>query len=371
MTDYTKSIRNILMVLLIITIFFVMKTLSHLLIPLTLAGLMTMLSLPLIDLLRKLKFPRFLITVTVAVITIAILWIVIGMIGGIIDQLIQDRELLARQLYHRIDSLVLWVDKTLPVLDVNDVNNLLDDFYQMLSPKKIASLIGTLLGDLVSGFGSSVFLFLLYYLFLLTGATGYSAYIKYVMGSDDEGAKKELHEQTQKSIADYMAIKTLVSLATGIIVGLICTLFGLRFAFFWGFIAFIMNYIPSIGSFAATIFPFLMAVIQFDSFGTTLALVATLVFTQLVVGNVIDPMLMGNRLRFNPVSILFGLLFWGYIWGLPGMLLSVPFMVIIRLLLERHDDFAILARVMGYPEKPRRNPRFSLAKIITQLSKRR
>ncbi|RLW70042.1 MAG: hypothetical protein B6D68_01320, partial [spirochete symbiont of Stewartia floridana] len=109
----------------------------------------------------------------------------------------------------------------------------------------------------------------------------------------------------------------------------------------------------------------------FDSFGTTLALVTALVSTQLIVGNIIDPMLMGDRLRFNPVSILFGLLFWGYIWGIPGMLLSVPFMVIIRLLLERHDDFAILARVMGYPDKPRRNPRFSLSKFIIQLSKRR
>ncbi len=368
MAEYTKSIRNILMVLLIMTIFFVLKTLAHLLIPLTLAGLLTMLSLPFIDLLRKWKIPRFLITVTVAFITIAILRIVIGMIGGIIDQIIQDRELLARQLYLRIDSVVSWIDKNLPVLDVN---SLLDDFYQMLSPGKIASLIGALLGDLVSGFGSSILLFLLYYLFLLAGATGYSAYIKYVMGSDDSGTKKELHEQTQKSIADYMAVKTLVSLATGIMVGVICALFGLRFAFFWGFIAFIMNYIPSIGSFAATIFPFLMAVIQFDSFGTTLALVTALVSTQLIVGNIIDPMLMGDRLRFNPVSILFGLLFWGYIWGIPGMLLSVPFMVIIRLLLERHDDFAILARVMGYPDKPRRNPRFSLSKFIIQLSKRR
>ena len=363
---YTKSIRNILMILLIIAIFSVLQTLSHLLIPLALAGLLTMLNLPLVSFLEKRKVPRFLITLIVASLSFIVLRVVAGMIKGVIEQIIQDRDVLAQQLRQRIDAAIAWFGGIVPSVDIDAV---LSEFNRMLSPGNIAAMIGTLFGKVISSFGSSLLLFLLYYLFLLSGATGFRAYREYVVGPDSSGKKKELSEQTQKSISTYMAMKTLLSLLTGILVGLICWAFGLQFAFFWGFIAYIMNYIPSIGSIAATVFPALMAIIQFDSLGTVTALLAGLTIVQITVGNIIDPMLMGNRLRFNTVSILFFLLFWGYIWGIPGMLLAVPFMVITRLLLERHDEFAILARLMGYPDKPPRKRLRLLSRIVARRKK--
>ena len=114
----------------------------------------------------------------------------------------------------------------------------------------------------------------------------------------------------------------------------------------------------------ATVIPVFMAVIQFDSAGMVLGILICLGASQFVIGSVIDPMIMGNRLKLNTVTVIFGLVFWGYIWGIPGMLLSVPLMVMIRLLLERSDDFAIIARIMGNPVKPGKKKTTLLNRII-------
>ena len=205
---------------------------------------------------------------------------------------------------------------------------------------------------------------LIYYLIFISGATGYRAYVDYVTGPDQEGETREIWKLTQDSITAYMSIKTMISLVTGLLAGIICWAFGLQFALFWGFLAFLMNYIPSIGSMLATVFPVFMAVIQFDSAGMVFGILICLGASQFVIGSVIDPMIMGNRLRLNTVTVIFGLVFWGYIWGIPGMLLSVPLMVMIRLLLERSDDFAIIARIMGNPIKPGKKKTTLLNKII-------
>ena len=201
----------------------------------------------------------------------------------------------------------------------------------------------------VGSFGGSFFMFLLYYIFLLSGVSGYHDYLRWVAG--DNTHLLDTVEVTQRTISHYIGLKTLISGVTGIIATIICLLLGIRFAVFWGFMTFVLNYIPSIGSVIATIFPVTMAFIQFDTLQRPILLLILLWGTQLTIGNFIDPKLMGSRMRLNTVTVIFGLVFWGYIWGVPGMLISVPMMVIIRLLLERTEDMAILARVMGYPAR--------------------
>ncbi len=343
MKDYTKNVRNILLVMLIVLVFMVLKELSGLLIPLVLAALLTILNLPLVSYLEKKRVPGFLITLLVAIISLVILWLIFSMISGTVQQIIDDKEFLARQFSKRINASVQWIGAVIPGVNVEILSTQLNN---VASPTNIAGLIGTVLGTLGS-VGSSSVLFLVYYLILLSGSTGYKAYVEYVTGTDNTGSARQVWDLTQESISAYMSIKTVISLATGISAGLICWAFGLQYALFWGFMAFILNYIPSIGSLLATAFPVSMAIIQFDNFGLIISLAILLGIFQFVIGSVIDPMVMGNRLRLNTVTVIFGLLFWGYIWGIPGMLLSVPLMVMIRLLLERSEDLSILARVMG------------------------
>jgi predicted PurR-regulated permease PerM len=300
--------------------------------------------------LEKRRFPGFLITFMVAVLTLVILWLVFSMISGTVQQIIDDKDFLASQFSKRINAFIIWLGGVIPGINVEFLS---DQINRIVSPAGVAGLIGTVLGTLGS-FGSSTVLFLIYYLILLSGATGYRSYVDYVTGSDESGGTRQVWDLTQESISAYMGIKTVISVVTGLSAGLICWGFGLQFALFWGFMAFLLNYIPSIGSMFATILPLFMAIIQFDNIGIILGLGILLGISQFIIGSILDPMIMGNRLRLNTITVIFGLLFWGYIWGIPGMLLSVPLMVMIRLMLERSEDLSIFARLMGNAEKPRK-----------------
>lgn len=333
--------------MLIIVVFRVLRELSSLMLPLVLASLLTVINLPLVSFLEKRRIPRFLITLVVSLTTLGALLVIIQLIRGTVEQLIIEKDVLAQQFYAKLTTAMTWVGSIVPGINTDQLWAEINDF---VSPSNIASLIGTAFGAL-SSFGSSSVFFIIYYLILLSGATGYNDFVEYVAGPAGTGRTREIWDKTQESIVAYISIKTVMSLITGLLAGLICMAFGLQFAMFWGFLAFILNYIPSIGSIIATGTPLVMAIIQFDSFGLIIALGILLAASQFVIGNVIDPMVMGNRLRLNTVTVIFGLFFWGYIWGITGMLLSVPMMVMLRLLLERSEDFSVVARVMGNPGK--------------------
>ena len=360
--DEIKGVRNILLILLIIVVFAVLRELSGLIIPLVLAALLTILNLPIVNFLEKRRVPRVFILPLVSILTLGFVFLIITMISGTVDNLMNEQEYLARRFSKKIDSSIVWLGNQISTLNVDTVRT---EFAKVVSPANVTRILGSLLGTLGS-FGSSFILFLIYYLILLSGATGYHGYVNYVTEADTSGSAREIWEKTQQSISAYMGIKTLMSLSTGIIAGLVCWAFGLQFALFWGFTAFLLNYIPSIGSIVATLLPVFMAIVQFDRAGLIIGLAVVLTLTQFIIGNVLDPMFMGSRLRLNTVTVIFGLLFWGYIWGIPGMLLSVPLLVVIRLLLERSADLKVIARVMGYPPKQRRRGPSLLTRIISK-----
>ena len=106
---------------------------------------------------------------------------------------------------------------------------------------------------------------------------------------------------------------------------------GIDFAETWALLIFVLNYIPNIGSIIAVAFPALLALVQFDTLGTFVILVVILTAIQLAIGSVLEPMLMGNSLNMSPFAIILGLAFWGAIWGIVGMFLSVPILVVIMI----------------------------------------
>jgi AI-2 transport protein TqsA len=134
-----------------------------------------------------------------------------------------------------------------------------------------------------------------------------------------------------QSVQRYLRIKTVVSVLTaGLCYGVLRWL-GIDFAETWALLIFVLNYIPNIGSIIAVAFPAVLALVQFDTIGPSIILVLSLTAIQLTVGSVLEPMLMGNTLNMSPFAIIFGLAFWGTIWGIVGMFLSVPILVVVMI----------------------------------------
>ena len=119
---------------------------------------------------------------------------------------------------------------------------------------------------------------------------------------------------------------------TGVVVFSLCSIFGIDFALFWAILGFLLNFIPSVGSIIASIPPILLSMIQLESW-TSVALFAVIfIVAQVLLGQVLEPKLMGSKLAVKPVAILLGLIFWGFLWGIPGMFLAAPLMALMRIL---------------------------------------
>jgi predicted PurR-regulated permease PerM len=133
------------------------------------------------------------------------------------------------------------------------------------------------------------------------------------------------------SIHHYILVKTAVSAVTGLVIYVLLSLLGLDFAETLALLSFVLNFIPNIGSIVATILPTLVALAQFDSWVMVLIVLGSVGAVQFTIGNVIDPMLMGRALHLSSFAIILSLTFWGAIWGIVGMFLAVPIMVIVMI----------------------------------------
>jgi AI-2 transport protein TqsA len=134
-----------------------------------------------------------------------------------------------------------------------------------------------------------------------------------------------------ESVRRYIWIKTVVSTLTGVASYGVLRALGVDFAATWALLIFLLNYIPNIGSIVAVSFPALVALVQFDTLGPFVVLVLSLTAIQVAIGSVLEPMLMGHTLNMSPFAIILSLAFWGTIWGIVGMFLSVPIMVLVMI----------------------------------------
>ncbi len=341
-----RSIRNILLVFLFILAFYLLKVLSTLILPLVFATLVVIMYQPLMMLLRKYKFPTGVIVPIIAVLTISIILVIISIFTNTIEEITSSSDTLVIQLINKLESVVEKID----VLTNSRLNfdNITEYIFDLLNKQSISKALGSIVFSL-GNFSKSFFIFILYFVILLGSMTNYKQYISYVV-KDNQKFLNEI-ESLQKSISTYMTIKVIISSITGIIVCLVCLAFGVKFYIFFGFLTFLLNFVPSIGSIIATIPPVLMAFIQFDTYKRAIIILIILGLVQMSIGNFIEPKIMGDKLRLNTVTVIFGLIFWGIIWGIPGMLLSVPLLVILKLILEYSDTLSVVARIMGSHNK--------------------
>ncbi|WP_244608149.1 AI-2E family transporter [Bradyrhizobium algeriense] len=148
----------------------------------------------------------------------------------------------------------------------------------------------------------------------------------------------------------YLLVRTKMSAVTGVLVGAFAGVTGLPFAFEWGVIAFVLNYIPFIGPFIATLFPTLLAMTQFESWPAVLGVFICLNIIQFAVGSYIEPRVAGTMLSISPVVVLFSIFFWTFLWGLFGTFIGVPIALAILTFCAAHPSSRWIADLLGGPD---------------------
>jgi predicted PurR-regulated permease PerM len=147
----------------------------------------------------------------------------------------------------------------------------------------------------------------------------------------------------------YMLVRTQMSAVTGLLVGAFAWITGLQFAVEWGVIAFVLNYIPYIGPFVATLFPTLLAMTQFESWPAVLGMFVGLNIIQSAVGNYVEPRVAGRLLSMSPMVVLFAIFFWTFLWGLFGTFIGVPIALAILSFCDQHPSSRWVADLLGDP----------------------
>lgn len=199
---------------------------------------------------------------------------------------------------------------------------------------------------------SSAVIILLYVVFLFVEQHYFSQKINTMFPQvDHRKLVNNIITHITKDTQTYLGIKTLLSLITATASWVIMKWIGLDFAEFWALLIFFLNYIPNIGAIIATAFPALLALIQFQTWWPFVEITSGIVAVQFIVGNFLEPKLLSKSLNLSPLVILIALAFWGTIWGVLGMFLSVPITVMMMIVFAHFDatrPIAILLSQDGY-----------------------
>jgi predicted PurR-regulated permease PerM len=192
-----------------------------------------------------------------------------------------------------------------------------------------------LFGSLLASVGSIVVTFVvvcLYATFLLLERRSFATKLANLSDDPARVARvRQVIEAINRRIGSYLALKTLISLLLGVSSYVVMRMFGLEFAALWAVLITLLNFVPYVGSALAVVFPVLMAIVQFDNFGSVLTLFASLTALQFAIGNFLDPYVMGNSLNLSPFAILVSLAVWAELWGVPGAFLAVPITAIVTI----------------------------------------
>lgn len=357
-----SSVKFFIGVIGMIAITLTLKELSHIFIPFVIAYFLFFIFSPLNNYLSRKKLPEGIIILIDIVITGFVIW---GIFKIVIDSFIHFAEGLPVYV-NKLDAIISGTAVSFGITDPNFTKFSIQNFLSSVEYTKIA---GGLFESTFSFLGS-VFFVLFFFVFIIPGhkiiyESVKRRYVKFYIKegiyeelenfeSEGEGVSlsEKLHLEksikedklanTFKSITDqiqkYIIVKIGLNLACGVVVTIILSLLGVDFPIVWGLFSFLFNFIPSIGSAASLVLPTLMALVQFESVSFMLLVALIMGGLQTLFFNIIEPAIIGRRLNLNPLLILISLLIWGYIWGIVGMLLSVPLAAIIKIILSNSDS---------------------------------
>ncbi len=330
----TPGARFLLMVACFVVVVAGLRLGASMLLPFALALFLAVMSMPIMFWLQLRRIP--------APLAVVLTMVVIGaLFGGLIllgTQSVADLQTQIPGYQERLSTLYQsWVKGLsnrfgIP-LDQHLTLNLID-------PGAMIGLFGQTAARVV-GFLGNTFVVLFIMAFILAEATVFPFKFRAILGPEAGDGRRMT--KVIREVQEYLGIKTAVSLATGLLIGLIAWFLGLDFPILLGLIGFVMNYIPTVGSILAAVPALVLSLLQFGTLGHFLVVSISYGVINTVFGNIIEPNLMGRRLGLSTLVVILSLLFWAWLWGPVGALLAVPLTMVVKIMLENTEDLRWMA----------------------------
>lgn len=310
--------------------------------PILLALFIATASTPIVDWLRKHGFSPVAAVMVAAAVDIAFLVAAGAVIGFSANELYLQLPLYQERFAAIAHDLAHWLALHGWEGSTENVADALVGGSVLATAASTLKVVAEMLSDLV--------LVLLILVFLLLEATGIRRKLERILAEPERDLER--FGNATREIQKYLLVKTTLSIITGVAAAAIAAIFGVDFPLLWGILAFILNYIPSIGGILATIAPTALALLQ-HGVGTAAAVAIANIVVHFTIGNVIEPRVMGRALGLSELVVLLSMIFWGWLLGPIGAVLSVPLTMIIKIILLNTDDYAWVGVLLG-PSRQRR-----------------
>ena len=332
-----KSSANVVIVIAaIIIIFAALKLASPIVVPVLLASFISIIISPIyLGLIHK-KLPAAIALLVVLGGLVLVFTLVGLLIGSSVQSFSNNVPLYEQQLS---------IQLTVLTQKLNSYGLINGDLGSLFNPSALIKYSATALKSAGSILTNS-FMITLIIAFMLLESTHFSK--KFERASGESKTMLHVNEVFSK-IKHYMAIKAVVSFVTGIIITIFLSIIGLDYAVLWGFVAFLLNFIPNIGSILAAIPAVLLAFVQLGPIGA-FEIAAVYLFINILIGSIIEPKVMGVGLGISTLVVFLSLIFWGWLLGPIGMLLSIPLTITIKIILYNEEKTRWIAIVMGSSE---------------------
>jgi len=335
---FSPASRTILVMAALVIVIAGMKLAAELLVPFLLSIFIAVISFPLMSSMQQRGLPKGIALTLVMLLVVTVGFLLAVLIGNSITEFSRSLPQYQQNITDEWRSVLLWLE--------NRGVSVTDNIREMANPAAAVGLVSYIL----RGFGNVLtnsFLIILTVVFILVEASCLTQKFITLNGKRDTPTNdNEFSQVFVEKLRNYMSMKTIISIVTGVLIATALWLIGVDFPILWGVLAFMLNFVPNIGSIIAAVPAVMLTLVQL---GTSSALLVAAVFiaVNVLIGSVIEPKYMGKGLGLSTLVVFMSLVFWGWVLGPVGMLLSVPLTITVKLALDSKPETQWLGHLLG------------------------
>lgn len=336
---------RLLLILVIPVVFYILQVLSFIFIPLMFAIFIALLFTPMMRWMKKRNWPQILSLSAVILILSLSIFLVFKVVQLSGQQIQSGKGEIFQKLDDKVENLVTPFRGMLgltPSAEESTIKNILKS--EKVSEAFFQNFQITF--TLVRHTLVNILMTLFFLILLLAGSMNFNDILRSTLSRGKTQSVKTF-VKIERSISEFLKVKIFVSFLTGLAFGIIAWSLDISFPIFWGLFAFVINFVQMVGSIIATVLATLFAFIELEAPGAVL--LAFLLFTgaQVLFGSILEPIWMGKSFSINIIVVLIMLMFWGFLWGVPGLILAIPLTVLIKTILSEFEGTRKIAKIMA------------------------
>ncbi len=332
---------KLLLVIVIPLIFYLLKVMSFIFIPLVASMFIALMFLPLMRRLKRKNISNAVSIMIVIGIIIVFFFGAFQIVKLSSSEIVANKGAFLTQATQKLDALLVSLKEDYGVADATDENYLTNKLKNLGSTSGMTAIFGGVGRTLTS---------LLMMVFFVVLWLAESINVEKVLNNTflkPKHSSVKTFRRIEKDLVKFIKVKVLMSLFTGIGTGLFCLAFDVSFPIFWGLFAFLINFVQMVGSFIAVIVVSLFATVEMESANMMLFFFLSVTSVQVLFGSILEPIFMGKSFSINIITVLVALMLWGFIWGIPGMIMCIPITVFLKIIFEQFPSTKIVSDIMS------------------------